>query len=168
MISVRVMQAAMRSPTWIARSALLAAGCLAVGCGSAQSPAASTPASSTNGRQTTVPASSAPSGVPSSAHADEVGLASWYGRAFAGKKTASGERFDPALFTAAHKKLPFGTWVEVRRVDNGRTVRVRINDRGPNGRAAHRIIDLSQRAAEELDMVRAGVVRVELRILGRR
>jgi len=96
----------------------------------------------------------------------EVGLASWYGRAFAGKPTASGERFDPARYTAAHKKLPFGTWVEVRRIDTGRSVRVRINDRGPNGRAAHRIIDLSQRAAEELDMVRAGVVRVEVRVLG--
>jgi rare lipoprotein A len=96
---------------------------------------------------------------------DQVGLASWYGRAFAGKRTASGERFDPRLFTAAHRKLPFGTWVEVRRIDTGRTVRVRINDRGPNGRAAHRIIDLSQRAAEQLDIVRAGVVRVELRVV---
>lgn len=103
---------------------------------------------------------------PVSTSPDEVGLASWYGRAFAGKRTASGERFDPKLFTAAHKKLPFGTLVEVRRIDTGRTVRVRINDRGPNGRAAHRIIDLSQRAAEELDIVRAGVVRVELRIVG--
>ncbi len=97
---------------------------------------------------------------------EQVGLASWYGNAFAGKPTASGERFDPRLFTAAHKKLPFGTWVEVRRIDTGRTVRVRINDRGPNGRAAHRIIDLSQRAAEQLDIVRAGVVRVELRVVG--
>ncbi|MDF2693281.1 MAG: Rare lipoprotein precursor [Labilithrix sp.] len=96
---------------------------------------------------------------------EQVGLASWYGSAFAGKRTASGERFDPRLFTAAHRKLPFGTWVEVRRIDTGRTVRVRINDRGPNGRAAHRIIDLSQRAAEDLDIVRAGVVRVELRIV---
>ena len=96
---------------------------------------------------------------------DQVGLASWYGKAFAGKRTSSGERFDPRLFTAAHKKLPFGTWVEVRRLDTGRTVRVRINDRGPNGRAAHRIIDLSQRAAEDLDIVREGVVRVELRIV---
>jgi rare lipoprotein A len=94
-----------------------------------------------------------------------VGLASWYGKAFRGKKTSSGERFDPDLFTAAHKKLPFGTWVDVTRPDIGRTVRVRINDRGPNGHAAHRIIDLSQRAAEQLDLVRSGVVRVELRVV---
>ena len=104
--------------------------------------------------------------APGASGFEQVGLASWYGSAFAGKPTASGERFDPRLFTAAHKKLPFGTWVEVRRIDTGRTVRVRINDRGPNGRAAHRIIDLSQRAAEQLDIVRAGVVRVELRVVG--
>lgn len=96
---------------------------------------------------------------------DQVGLASWYGRAFAGRKTSSGERFDPRLLTAAHRELPFGTWVEVRRPDTGRAVRVRINDRGPNGHARARIIDLSQRAAEELDLVRAGVARVELRIV---
>jgi rare lipoprotein A len=105
-------------------------------------------------------------GAPADSKPDQVGLASWYGQAFAGKKTSSGERFDPKLFTAAHKRLPFGTWVEVRRIDTGRSVRVRINDRGPNGRAAHRIIDLSQRAAEDLDIVRAGVVRVELRVVG--
>lgn len=96
----------------------------------------------------------------------QVGIASWYGRAFAGKKTASGERFDPRQLTAAHRKLPFGTWVEVRRVDSGKTVRVRINDRGPNGRARHRIIDLSERAAKQLDLVHDGVTRVELRIVG--
>lgn len=116
------------------------------------------------------PGSEARARAPSAAGApgagfEHVGLASWYGSAFAGKPTASGERFDPRRFTAAHKQLPFGTWVEVRRLDTGRTVRVRINDRGPNGRAAHRIIDLSQRAAEQLDIVRAGVARVELRVV---
>lgn len=95
--------------------------------------------------------------------AREVGMASWYGAALAGRKTASGERFDPMAFTAAHKTLPFGTWVEVRRIDTGRTLRVKINDRGPH--AAGRIIDLSRRAAEELDLVRLGVVRVELRVV---
>lgn len=96
--------------------------------------------------------------------ADQVGLATWYGQAFAGKKTASGERFDPRGYTAAHLKLPFGTWVEVRRVDTGRTVRVRINDRGPHG-DAKRIIDLSQRAAEDLGVVRDGLARVEVRVV---
>lgn len=95
---------------------------------------------------------------------DEVGMATWYGAAFAGRKTASGERFDPGRLTAAHRKLPLGTWVEVRRVDTGRTVRVRINDRGPWG-DDRRVIDLSHRAAEDLDIVREGVARVELRIV---
>ena len=96
--------------------------------------------------------------------ADQSGLATRYGGSFAGKKTANGERFDPTKYTAAHRKLPFGTWVEVRRADTGRTVRVRINDRGPWG-DDRRIIDLSRKAAEELDVVREGVARVELRVV---
>ena len=97
-------------------------------------------------------------------HADQSGNATWYGAAFAGKKTANGERFDPSKYTAAHRKLPFNTWVEVRRVDTGRVVRVRINDRGPWG-DDKRIIDLSRKAAEDLDLVREGVARVELRVV---
>jgi rare lipoprotein A len=103
-------------------------------------------------------------GSPDHAAPDQVGNATWYGSAFAGRKTASGERFDPRQYTAAHRKLPFGTWVEVRRVDTGRVVRVRINDRGPWGHA-DRVIDLSRKAAEDLDIVRAGVARVELRVV---
>ncbi len=95
---------------------------------------------------------------------DQEGLATWYGGAFAGKKTANGERFDPTKYTAAHRKLPFGTWVEVRRADTGRVVRVRINDRGPFG-DERRIIDLSRKAAEDLDIIREGVSRVELRVV---
>ncbi len=156
----------MQSHTRMARAALLTVAVLTFGCGPAAAPAPSAPATPAPA-PSPPPSSSETSGKHAGARATyEVGLASWYGRAFAGKKTASGERFDPHLFTAAHKRLPFGTWVEVRRVDTGRSVRVRINDRGPNGRAAHRIIDLSQRAAEELDIIRAGVVRVELRIVG--
>ena len=98
------------------------------------------------------------------AQADQTGLATWYGGSFAGKKTANGERFDPTKFTAAHRKLPFGTWVEVRRADTGSTVRVRINDRGPFG-DDRRVIDLSRKAAEQLDVVRQGVATVELRIV---
>lgn len=118
-----------------------------------------------NARSTGTPAPERHVGPPSDSAPDQIGLASWYGGAFAGRKTANGERFDPALFTAAHRRLPFGTWVEVRRIDTGRTVRVRINDRGPNGSASNRIIDLSRRAAEDLDLIRAGVARVELRIV---
>ncbi len=102
--------------------------------------------------------------APSDAKADQTGLATWYGGAFAGKKTANGERFDPAKYTAAHRTLPFGTWVEVRRVDTGRVVRVRINDRGPWG-DDRRVIDLSKKAAEDLELVRDGVGTVELRVV---
>lgn len=114
------------------------------------------------------PGTSAEGGGPAhaaSGAAYQVGSATWYGARFAGRRTASGERFDPRLYTAAHRKLPFGTWVEVRHAESGRTVRVRINDRGPFGHAG-RIIDLSQRAAEDLGIVRAGIARVEIRLVG--
>ena len=102
--------------------------------------------------------------APADANASEAGLATWYGGAFAGKKTANGERFDPARYTAAHRRLKFGTWVEVKRVDTGRAVRVRINDRGPWG-DDRKVIDLSKKAAEDLGIVREGVARVELRVV---
>jgi rare lipoprotein A len=66
--------------------------------------------------------------------------------------------------TAAHRKLPFGTWVEVRRPDTGRSVRVRVNDRGPWG-DARRVIDLSRAAAKELGMLGEGMMKVELRVV---
>jgi rare lipoprotein A len=94
----------------------------------------------------------------------QVGLATWYGQYFAGKKTANGERFDPRAMTAAHRSLPFGTWVEVRRIATGATVRVRINDRGPWG-DARRVIDLSQGAAEVLGFNQVGFVKVEIRVI---
>jgi rare lipoprotein A len=94
----------------------------------------------------------------------QVGIATWYGQAFAGKKTSNGERFDPGAMTAAHRKLPFNTWVEVRRVDTGTSVRVRINDRGPWG-SDRRVIDLSLRAAQVLGYVDAGSAKVEIRVV---
>lgn len=87
------------------------------------------------------------------------GVASWYGSRFAGRRTASGERFDPSEFTAAHRTLPFGTRVRVTNAA-GKSVVVRINDRGPFH--GGRVIDLSQAAAAELGLVRAGSGRVEL------
>jgi rare lipoprotein A len=102
--------------------------------------------------------------APRDASPDEVGLATWYGNAFASKKTANGERFDPKAMTAAHRRLPFGTWVDVRRPDTGRSIRVRINDRGPWG-DSRKVIDLSRAAAQELGIVGQGVAPVELRIV---
>lgn len=91
------------------------------------------------------------------------GLATWYGPAFHGKRTASGERYNMNALTAAHRTLPFGTMVRVTNLRNKRDVVVRITDRGPFGPG--RIIDLSKRAATQLGMLRAGVVPVELRVL---
>jgi rare lipoprotein A len=101
---------------------------------------------------------------PQKTAAVEVGLVSYYSKHLIGKKTASGERYDPNLLTAAHRRLPFGTMVEVRRED-GRSVVVRINDRGPF--VAGRVIDVSHRAAKQLDLFRAGTVKVEVRPIGR-
>jgi rare lipoprotein A len=97
-------------------------------------------------------------------NAFQAGYATWYGQRFAGRMTSNGERFDPNKMTAAHRSLPFGTWVEVRRVDTGDTVRVRITDRGPWGHE-ERIIDLSRIAAQKLGIVKTGVARVELRVV---
>ena len=91
----------------------------------------------------------------------KVGKASWYGPRFRGKRTASGERFNPKKLTAAHRRLPLGTRVRVTNLENGKTVRVRINDRGPYH--GGRIIDLSRAAAQHLSM--DGVARVRLEVL---
>jgi len=92
----------------------------------------------------------------------QVGKASWYGRLFQHKQTASGEPFDMYQFTAAHRTLPLGSWVKVTDLKNDRSVIVRINDRGPV--PTSRIIDLSYGAAKMLGMTENGIhpVRVEL------
>ena len=87
-------------------------------------------------------------------------MASFYGPGFEGKLTANGERFDPQAFTAAHRTLRFGTCLEVLNLGNGRTTRVRVNDRGPY--AGGRILDVSVAAARALGMLERGVARVRL------
>jgi rare lipoprotein A len=95
----------------------------------------------------------------------QQGYATWYGARLAGRRTASGEVFDPRRMTAAHRSLPFGTWVEVTCLDTGRQVRVRITDRGPFGHP-DRIIDVSRAAADQLGIRSRGVARVALRVVG--
>ncbi len=90
----------------------------------------------------------------------EEGIASWYGRPFHGRRTASGEVYDMEAMTAAHPSLPFGTVVQVHNLENGLWTTVRINDRGPF--VDGRIVDLSRRAAREIDMVGSGIARVRL------
>lgn len=91
----------------------------------------------------------------------ETGLASFYAETYNGKKTANGEVYKSSRLTAAHRKLPFGTKVKVTNLANGKTVKVKINDRGPF--VSGRIIDLTRAAAEKIDMVNAGVVKVKIR-----
>ncbi|WP_374405924.1 septal ring lytic transglycosylase RlpA family protein [Pelagerythrobacter sp.] len=91
------------------------------------------------------------------------GVASYYGRRFAGRPTASGERFDPGQLTAAHRTLPFGSKVRVTNPRNGKSVVVRINDRGPFHKG--RMIDVSRAAADELGLVQRGHGTVDLVLL---
>ncbi len=113
------------------------------GCGVRQPPAPEPPAGTGGGVQT--------------------GIASWYGPGFHGHPTSSGEIYDQNQLTAAHQTLPLGTRVEVTNLDNGRSVEVRINDRGPF--VDGRIIDLSYAAARTLGMVGPGTVPVRLEVL---
>jgi len=108
----------------------------------------------------------APSVSPPSAERRhvETGQASWYGKAHQGELTASGERFDMNALTAAHRTLPFGTIVRVTHLKTGKSVKVRINDRGPFSKG--RIIDLSYEAARRLGIVDRGTARVELTVIG--
>lgn len=94
---------------------------------------------------------------------DETGIASWYGQEFHGKATANGDTYDMNATTAAHRTLPLPSIVEVTNLENGRTLQVTVNDRGPYARG--RIIDLSRRSAQMLGIERQGTAKVRVRIL---
>jgi rare lipoprotein A len=120
----------------------------------------------------TAPASApaAPAAAPAPAAAapaadSSEGKIAWYGAKFAGRKTASGERFNPNAMTMAHKTLPFGTKVKVTNTVNNKSVVLRVNDRGPT--TPDRIGDVSQAAARQLGMLRAGVVNARLEVQSR-
>lgn len=110
------------------------------------------------------PAFAMPSAVASAVAAAFEGIVSYYGNEFAGRKTANGERFDPNLLTMAHRTLPFGTLVRITNLANNKSVVARVNDRGPF--TGGRVGDLSTAAAAVIDMVRAGVTRARLEVLG--
>ena len=95
--------------------------------------------------------------------ARQSGIASWYGHPYHGRATASGEIYDMERDTAAHNRFAFGTWVRVDNLDNGKQTEVRINDRGPFVR--RRIIDLSQSAARDIDMLGPGTAKVRLTVI---
>ncbi|MDP9267891.1 MAG: septal ring lytic transglycosylase RlpA family protein [Acidobacteriota bacterium] len=93
----------------------------------------------------------------------QIGRASWYGKQFHGRSTASGEPYDMFQFTAAHRQLPLGTWVRVTNLRNGRSITVRVNDRGPY--VGNRIIDLSYGAAQMLELRARGTEKVRIDIV---
>lgn len=123
-------------------------------------PALTTAEGRSNPRPTLVATSNINSGAVRSLF---TGMASWYGPGFHGARTASGERFDQFAMTAAHKTLPFGTMVRVTNLNNGRSVLVRINDRGPF--TPGRTIDLSRGAAEVIGLVSSGVGSVRIEVM---
>jgi rare lipoprotein A len=105
------------------------------------------------------PARPAIPGIPG---AGEVGIASWYGPDFHGRRTSSGEVYDMHQLTAAHRELPLGTWILVTNLENGRSVELRVNDRGPF--VADRIVDVSYAAGRLLGMIGPGVIPVRLTV----
>ncbi|MGL6112211.1 MAG: septal ring lytic transglycosylase RlpA family protein [Rubrivivax sp.] len=109
----------------------------------------------------------APAAVTPAAAADamavESGRLAWYGRKFAGRRTASGETFNPEALTMAHKTLPFGTRVKVTNTQNQKSVVLRVNDRGPT--QADRVGDVSYAAARRLGMLKPGVIDAELSVV---
>ena len=135
----------------IMRSALAAAIFLLGASGTVAQPAAASAAAS------------APPATASAA-ASETGKIAWYGRKFAGRKTASGEAYNPEALTMAHKTLPFGTRVKITNPKNNKSVTVRVNDRGPT--QADRVGDVSYAAARQLGMLKSGVIEAELAVVG--
>jgi len=101
--------------------------------------------------------------VPVALGTEERGLASWYGHPYHGRRTSSGEVYDMNAMTAAHRTLPFGTWIHIENLDGGQTARVRVNDRGPF--VEGRILDVSYAAGVALGVVARGVIPVRLRVV---
>lgn len=152
---------------WFSRS-LLSVACLSIALTSAAEVAAQ--AAAPTATATPPPAAAAtpaptpaPAPAPVAADGAETGRIAWYGTKFAGRKTASGENFNPEALTMAHKSLPFGTKVKVTNKANGRSAVLRVNDRGPT--QADRMGDVSLAAARQLKMTRAGIVEAELTVV---
>ena len=151
-------------------SVVLALGTLAVAADSAshpiaknasakgKPPAIAKPSASTKANSKVTKAKAGKSKV-------QLGSASWYGRAFQGKQTASGESYDMYRYTAAHRSLPLGTWVRVTNLRNGKSLIVKVNDRGPFVDMGNRIMDVSYAAARMLEFSGQGIARVKLEVV---
>lgn len=126
---------------------------------------ASTPATTpSSGKQTAAPKTSqANASTLKTSDMNFSGIASYYGDEFHGRKTANGEIYDRSEFSAAHRSLPFGTYLKVRNLSSDRSVIVRVNDRGPF--KATRVLDVSFAAAQELGLVKTGTAEVEVTVM---
>jgi rare lipoprotein A len=113
----------------------------------------------------TLPAAPGPNPRPkaTSVGSTQIGKASWYGKQFHGRTTASGEEYNMFYFTAAHRSLPLGTWIKVTNLKNSKWVVVRVNDRGPY--AGNRILDLSYAAAQSLGFRAKGIQKVKIEVV---
>jgi rare lipoprotein A len=131
--------------------AIMLAAILLAGCGHKK-----------HARRIPPPPAPAPSAAPKPAYT-ETGVASWYGHPYHGRLAANGEIYDMEKLTAAHRTLPFDTWLRVVNLDNSKTVEVRVTDRGPF--VEGRIIDLSHAAARAIDMIGPGIARVRLEVM---
>jgi rare lipoprotein A len=138
--------------------ATLALACLISACGHHKKSARNIPPPPPAGRRST-----APSATPPAPGTIETGVASWYGHPYHGRRAADGEIYDMETLVAAHRTLPFNTWVRVYDLDNGKTIDVRIIDRGPF--VDGRIIDLSHAAAQAIEMIGPGIANVRVEIL---
>ena len=155
-------------PGTLLRHGLILTGCLCIDAWAQSDASPIDPASTTQAAGAGDAAAPAVNGTARSAAptiVSEYGIASYYAHRLTGRKTASGEIYDPNALTAAHRTLPLGTQVKVLNPQNDRSVVVTVNDRGPTPK--HRVIDVSSAAAEQLGMKRAGVARVETQVVGK-
>jgi rare lipoprotein A len=154
-----------RAPVYAGFPIIVSALAISSGCAHKQAARVATPAATPNAASKKNSQTSAPQTTPAKIGETETGFASWYGNPYHGRRTASGEIYDMEQLTAAHRTLPFQTWVEVTDLDNGKKVDVRITDRGPF--VDGRVIDLSLAAARKIEMVGPGVAKVKLKVIDR-
>lgn len=167
---IRHMSACIRRTAFVGMlSAALAAGLGSCATGSKTTTAKKTTTttkkttSGTTSKTTTNSGSSSSSTASAKVGATFTGKASYYADKFEGKSTASGEPYKASKLTGAHRTLPFGTVVRVTNTSNGKSVDIKINDRGPF--AEGRVVDLSKAAAQKIDMIKAGVVSVSVKVI---
>ena len=157
------MRTGLRLPLVSAVLGLLGVGSFALGVALSKVPAVVARTSQAPAPAPAAPAAPTPDRLSGSVGETQTGLAAYYSQRLQGRRTASGARFDNGAMTTAHQTLPFGTKVRVTNTKNGKSVVLRVNDRGPT--QPKRILDVSQAAAQRLGIVRAGLAEVKLEVV---